>query len=443
MRSTAEPPGHFRVCAVGLMLAALLLCGCGRRAAPPPPSPPPPATTLSFAYWALSPTEINTVHELVGEFERTHPNVQVRLIEVTDRYYDKLTTMFAARTGPDVFSVNYGRLGDFARHGLVADLAPLVRGHEGLQAGTFVGAAWEAFSNIGEALGKPGLWGLPRDWGPTNLLMYNRQLLAAAGVEEPAPQWTWKQFAQACHKLTAKTADGSTRFGAAVCLYPYAAGAWIAQAGGDLRRHKDGAWLNTQECAEALGFLRGLVDEGAIAPADPAHDQSLTQFQTGRAALAFATPYSLGELRRKEGLQWGVAPPPVGRRQATGCIPTGIAVSAACARKDLAAEFVEFWVTEGAQRVARAGFCVPAWRQALSGPALEEGFGAQTAQVLREAAGYARPIPVARELPYETLQTELRKALDAIFVRSESPSDALQAANRRLTDAAAARREGP
>jgi multiple sugar transport system substrate-binding protein len=437
-----RPNARLSAGAAGFVLAALLLCGCGRREATFSP-PDPPATTLSFAYWALSPTEINTVHELVSQFERSHPQVQVHLVEVTDRYYDKLTTMFAVHSEPDVFAVNYGRLGDFARHGLVADLAPLVAERPKLGREMFVGAAWEAFASIGEALGRPGLWGLPRDWGPTNLLVYNPDLLAAAGVEAPAPQWTWEQFAEACRKLTGNTADGRRRYGAAICLYPYAAGAWIAQAGGDLRKRADGACLGTEECTEAARFLRSLMDEGAVAPTDPAHDQSLTQFEAGRAALAFATPYNLGELRGKEGVRWGVAVPLVGRQRATGCIPTGIAVSAGCAHKELAADFVEFWVTEGAQRVARAGYCVPAWRAASDGPSLDEGFGAEAAKVLREAASYARPIPVMGELAYEVLQTELRKALDAVFVKGQAPEEAFAAADRRLAAAEQMQRQDP
>jgi multiple sugar transport system substrate-binding protein len=428
--------------AAGLLLAALLLCGCERREVASP-SPDPPATTLRFAYWALSPTEINTVHELVAQFEHAHPKVQVRLIEVTDRYYDKLTTMFAAHSEPDVFSVNYGRLGDFARHGLVADLTPLVAQRPALRPEAFVASAWEAFAGIGEALEKPGLWGLPRDWGPTNLLVYNRDLLAAAGVEPPAPNWTWEQFAGACRKLTGKAADGGRRYGAAVCLYPYAAAAWIAQAGGDLRLRPDGTWLATEQCSQAVTFLRTLMDEGVMAPSDPAHDQSFTQFQTGRAALAFATPYNLGELRRMESLRWGVAAPLVGRRQATGCIPTGIAVSATCPHKNLAADFVEFWITQGAEKVARAGYCVPAWRRALDSSALEEGFGKDVAAVLRAAATYAYPIPVARELPYETLQTHLRKALDGVFVKHQAPAEVLAATDRQLRAALTTVREGP
>lgn len=431
----------FIVGAASLLLAALLPCGCGRQVAATTATKPP-LTSLSFAYWALSPTEINTVHELVARFERSHPRVQVRLIEVTDRYYDKLTTMFAAHREPDVFATNYGRLGDFARHGLVADLRPLVEGRERLRPDAFVGAAWEAFAGIGEVLGKPGFWGLPRDWGPTNLLVYNYDLLAAAGVEAPAPQWTWEQFASACRKLTGKTAEGRRRYGAAICLYPYAAAAWIAQAGGDLRR-PDGAWMGSKECVRAVSFLRGLIDEGVMAPADPAHDQSFTQFQTGRAALVFVTPYDLGELRRKEGLRWGVAVPLVGKQQATGSIPTGIAVSASCAHRGLAADFVEYWVTEGAQEVARAGYCVPAWRKALQGPAMETGFGPEAARVLREAAAYARPIPIMRQVPYEVLQTELRKALDAVFVRGQAPEEALRMAERRLSAVEATRRQGP
>lgn len=432
-----------RPCALlAVLLPALLCAGCVRRAEHGHEAQPAVAATaatpteISFAYWALSPREIEAVRELVTDFEAREPLVRVRLVEVTDRYYDKLVTLFATDNAPDVFSINYGRLGDFAREGLLTDLAPLLAASDVLRQDDFVPIALDTFADVGRALGRPGLWGLPRDWGPSNLLLFNRDLLAAEGVPEPDGAWTWNEFADAARRLTLRHADGRPeRHGAAVCLYPYAFVAWVYQNEGELFSPDERrSALAHDRTVEAAQFLVRLVREGAIAPPNPAHDQSLELFRTGRVALAFATPYTLGELRRQEGLRWGLAPPPRGRARATGCIPTGVAISARSREQQAAFRFLEHWVTEGARRVAAAGLCVPAWRPALDSPAMEahDGFGPDIAAILRETAPYARPHPVSPALTYETVLNRLRQALDAVFIRNATPTAAFARAQAAL-----------
>jgi multiple sugar transport system substrate-binding protein len=395
-------------------------------------------TEITFAYWALAPREVETVHQMVRDFEGRKPGVRVRLVEVSDKYYEKLTTMFAAGTAPDAFVINYGRLGDFARRGLLADLKPLSAATHSLGDAQFVTAAYQCFESVGRTVGRPGLFALPRDWGPTNLLVYNKDTFDAAGLAYPSPGMTWQQFAEACRRLTSKQPGaGVQRYGAAVCLYPYAFAGWVFQNGGEfLSPDGNHSRLADASVTDTVDYLKGLVTEGTVAPVSVEKDRSLEQFRQGKAAMAFVTPYSLGELRRQEGLRWGVAPPLVGMRQATGCIPTGVAISARSSHQEAAGEFVAYWATVGAENVCKAGFCVPAWRSALDSPALDEGFGAETAAVLRSATAYARPYPVSPRVPYESMLADLKRALEDVFATDKSPTQAFHDAQARI-DAAA------
>ncbi len=400
-----------------------------------------PTAEITFAYWALAPHEIQTVHELVKEFESRERRVRVRLLEPTDRYYDKLITLFAADEAPDAFAINYGRLGDFARRGLVADLTPLLAQSEEVDRAAFVPVAYDSFQGLGDLIGRPGLYGLPRDWGPTTLLVDHRDAFDAAGLPYPSGDWSWEEFTAACHQLTLKDPDGTTRcYGAAVCLYPYAAIAWFYQNDGEVfSAHSHASTLADEGNVEALRFLKSLVDAGVVVGPNPAHDESLEQFRTGRVAMTFATPYALPGLREESALRWGVAPPLVGKKQATGCIPTGVAVSARTPHLEAACRFAVFWATRGAQRVAEAGFCVPAWQPALEAIDLTgvAGFGPQMGRVIREAAPYARPHPICPHVPYERAMSHLKQALEAVFVQGADPADALQAAQDKINAEAA------
>jgi multiple sugar transport system substrate-binding protein len=400
----------------------LLLAGCARV----PLQPDRPATapqTITFAFWALEPAEVALTHQLAAQFEQAHPGLQVSVMEIPGRYYDKLSTMFAAGTPPDVMVVNYGRLGDLARRGLLADLQPLLP--RGLSLSEFLPQAADAFDGLGPTMGRHGLFALPVDWSPTNLLLYDPEALAAAGVAPPRGSWTWQQFETACRQVSS-VMTGSQR-PASLCLYPYAATAWLLQGGGALLT-SDGrrSSLAATENVRTVEFLRRLQHEKLALSPDPAQDRSLEDFQTGRAAFAFVTPYTLTTLRKHpHGRRWGLALPLHDRWQVTGCIASGVAVAARSRHIRAAAQFAAFYATEGAKARARAGWSVPAHLTTLRSPALDAAFGKQPAIVLRQAAAFAHPHPLCPLLPYEQTSQALRHALEQVFTGQRKPVQAL------------------
>ncbi|MHB8996400.1 MAG: extracellular solute-binding protein [Armatimonadota bacterium] len=409
-----------RLCAALALM--LLLAGCARVPLQPDQSAATPQT-ITFAFWALEPAEVALTHQLARQFEQFHPGVQVSVMEIPGRYYDKLSTMFAAGTPPDVMVVNYGRLGDLARRGLLADLQPLLP--PGLSLSEFLPQAAEAFAGIGPKMGRPGLFALPVDWSPTNLLLYDPDALAASGVASPRGSWSWQQFEDACRKLSS-VMTGNRR-PASLCLYPYAAASWLLQGGGTLLA-PDGkrSTLGAAENVRTVEFLRRLQHEKLALSPDPAQDRSLEDFQTGRAAFAFVTPYTLTSLRKHpRGRRWGLALPLRDRRQVTGCIPSGVAVAARSPHLQTAAQFAAFYATEGARARAAAGWSVSAHLTALQSPALDAAFGKAPAGVLRQAAARAVPHPLSPLLPYEQTSQALRHALEQVFSGQRGPVQAL------------------
>ncbi len=397
---------------------------------------------LTFAFWAIDRREVALVHAMAEEFERAEPSVDVRVLEVAGRYYEKLMTLFAADDPPDVFVGNYGRLGDFARRGLLADLTRFVAQDPTLGRRHFVRAAFDAFAGLGQAVGRPGLYALPRDWGPTGLLLYDVEAVQDAGLLSPDRGWTWSQYAAACRKLTVRDATGRvTRYGGSVNLYPYSVIGWLYQNGAEVWS-PDGCTctLESPACVEALSFIAGLAQEGVVLPPDPTHDDTLDAFEQGRVATALITPYSFSALRQCRSIRWKVAPPLRGKRVACGCIPSGLAVSAGCPEPEVAYRFARFCVTRGAERYAESALAVPAYLPALHSRALSspEGFGPY-APVLRAAAVHARPYPIAPEVAYEEVLAAVREALDEVFALRAAPAEALCAAADRINRAPAGR----
>lgn len=422
-----QPPA--RQVVLGLLALSLLSFGCARRVAAPVTAIP-----LVFSFWALAPAEGELYRSLAAQYTQAHPDTPVVVREIPNRYYQHLQTLFAAGTPPDVFVVNYGRLGDFARRGVLADLDPLLATEPALRLGEYLPQAVTAFRDLGRRVGQPGLPGLPLDWGPANLLLYDGDAFAAAGVQTPRAGWTWTDWAAAAKRLTTRAADpAQRRYGASVCLYPYGALAWLYQGGGDLlsadgKRSELGSAANVR----TVEFLVAQARAGAMAPLTPGEDRAVEEFRQGRVAMAFVTPYSLGLLRRQGWeANWGVAPPLRGVRAATSCLPTALAIPRTCRAPQAALRFAAFLATEGAAARARAGLGVPAWQPAL-GEACDEGFGVEAARVLRQAAPQAIPPPVSANVSYEQMTGILREALEQVCGGGVAPAKALRAAQGRL-----------
>ena len=60
---------------------------------------------LRYTGWG-GPQEKKTTQNVIDEFEKTHPNVEVEYIHIPTDYNTKLTTMIAANQGPDVALLN-------------------------------------------------------------------------------------------------------------------------------------------------------------------------------------------------------------------------------------------------------------------------------------------------------------------------------------------------
>lgn len=400
-----------------LLSLALLLCltAAGCRLV----SRTPTATPLTFAFWALDPGEVALTHQLVDEYER-QSGVHVEVLEIPHGYYEKLSTMFAGGTPPDLMVVNYGRMTDLARRGLLADLRPLVSQRADLGLDGLVAPARAAFATPA---------GLPVEWNPANLLLYDPETLAEAGVR-PGSGWSWEEFAAACRTLK-RTLPRNQR-AAAICLYPYATYSWLRQGGGEVVDAAGQIVLDSAQNVRTLEFLQRLEREGLTTALDPSEDRSLEEFRARKVAMVFVTPYSLAVLRKSQSDRpWAVMAPLHDRARATGCLASAIVMSRDCRNPDAASDFLGYYVTTASQRRTAGGYCASAWGEGAAAE-LEAGFGPDVAKLLQWQAGQAHVFPAVPGLSYELVSGELRLALERVFSGKVEPGTALEQAAAKL-----------
>jgi ABC-type glycerol-3-phosphate transport system substrate-binding protein len=245
--------------ALGAVFLALAL-SCSRRTATRP---------VEVSFWQTWPVEALT--PLVRRFEAANPTIHVVLNRLpAEGAGDTLALAAQAGRPPDLVELTPEQTARFIDEGLlsdwsagVADLKPTVRG-------------WELCS-LGDAI-----YGLP--WLlRTRVLVYNRALLARAGLDSTRAPETWDELKLAAARIQ-KLEPGVHGFGLPAApgerfstFMPFA---W-ANGGELLSARLDSCRIGSAENAEALAFLVSLVPVSLVAD----RDSIAREFQRGRLGL--------------------------------------------------------------------------------------------------------------------------------------------------------------
>jgi ABC-type glycerol-3-phosphate transport system substrate-binding protein len=283
-------------------------------------------------------------------------------------------------------------------------------------------------------------------WNSTQMMFYNKDMLAAAGVEapsaDPADRWTWEQTAEAGR---AAQAAGS-EFG--------------------LLLEQVEAYYQLQPLVESLGGGSGVIgddmlelditNEGwntamewygetfasGLSPRGVGGFQTSAVFSDQKVAFFVGGPWDVGAFAANAAFDWGVAPQPY-FEGGTEVTPTGswsLGINAASPNKAAAEEFLEFAALDPAGNLATtdAQTIVPANTEAaaLYLPKLEELGGENSAGVAQlitsevENTGVARPLTVG----YVQFESLINQAF-ADIRNGSNARDRLEQASTQIEDA--------
>lgn len=331
-------------------LSAVFLAGCRSAEAP-----------ISFMVFGDAP-EFAAYEALVAAFEEAHPALDVALTHIPSQndYRTRLATDFAAGSPPDVALLNYRRFGAFAAAGQLEPLGPYLDGSDVIDRADFYPITLESFTWGGE------LVCIPQNISSL-VVYYNRDLFAAAGVPEPADDWTWDDFLAAAQALTRDLdGDGATDqygLGAEASLYRLAPFIW--QNGGrivDDPANPARLGLTREPSLVAFEWFVALQTEHGVVPNREAEVSidSETRFVQGTTAMYLNSRRGTPTYREAAGFDWDVAPLPRGAQAAGVLHSDAYCLSAAAADKDAAWTFIEFANSpEGQAIIARSGRTVP------------------------------------------------------------------------------------
>ena len=375
-----------------LLIVCLLLSGCGGGS----------QGKVSFMVFG-DPAELAAYQKLVAAFEAKYPEVQVELRHVAGQgdYQQQLVTAFSAGAEPDVMLLNYRRVLQFAARGGLEPVGAYLDQSQALHATDFYPQALEAFQWDGQT------WCVPQNISSL-VVYYNRGLFDLAGLPYPADGWTWDDFLRTARTLTSDL-DGDgliDQYGAGVSPELFRLAPFIWQNGGALVDDPVQPSRLTLDSPAALDAFQWFVDlqvSQHVVP-DAAAEQaesSENRFMNGRLAMFFNSRRGVPAYRTVAGLDWDVAPLPVGALAAGILHSDAYCMAAKTGDKDSAWLLIEFANSvEGQTLMAGTGRTVPSLMRVAESPAfLDPGQLPVSSRVFLDAIPLLRRVPLLPEWP--------------------------------------------
>jgi multiple sugar transport system substrate-binding protein len=348
------------------VLVSMILSACGQ-AATPTAVPEVPAVTeapvvteapaateapmaepvnLKLSIWG-SDLDTQVYQNRLDLFTAKNPDIKVELIYIPSDYSQKVQTMIAGGTAPDIIQLSED-VHSYSSKGQIISLNDFVaKDNLDLKARYGeTGGLTTAYSMNGN------LYAMP-DRGGALILYYNKDMFDAAGLSYPTKDWTWVEFLDATQKLTIRDGDTVTQYG-------FAAGGWwpwwmsfIYMNGGAVLDANGQPVANSPEAVEAIQFYNDLVYKYEVAPSPEDYANLGTNspdplFAQGKVAMSTTGFWGIGGLKDAT-FNWDIAPLFKNKKNATVVFGSGFAISKDCQNPEAAWKVIDFLTSEEGQ----------------------------------------------------------------------------------------------
>jgi multiple sugar transport system substrate-binding protein len=252
------------------------------------------------------PAELNAFREVVRRFEERQDDVDVRLVEASDRddLLARLATSFAGGSPPDLFLLNYRFYGQFAARDVLEPLQARLDVSEALDEDDFYEQALDAFRRDGQLICMPQ--------NISSLVVYyNRDLFRERGVPEPHAGWTWDEMVQKAVALTEDTdGDGNVdQYGLGVEPSIIRVAPFVWSNGGDVVDDPERPTRFTLDTPEARAALDAFFDLRRLHLAIPTEEEheaedDESRFVNGRTAMVMSSRRATPSFRTITEFDW-------------------------------------------------------------------------------------------------------------------------------------------
>ncbi|MEE1230003.1 MAG: ABC transporter substrate-binding protein, partial [Phascolarctobacterium sp.] len=220
---------------------------------------------VQIEYWHVAAESFGgaTVKELVADFNKKHPNIEVTAKYNPDMYKgltQNLQAAIASGKNPDVVQMGYSFLNYAAENLQYTDLNKAFKeaGDENFMKDNFLPNVLNlAQTEDGKQIGLPYSVSVP-------VLYYNPEIFAKAGLDANNPPKTWDEVSKAAKQIKDKT--GNMGFFMQEYADNWAQQGLIESNGGQMLKKVNGkvqAGFDTPEAAQAYQLLADMVKNGS------------------------------------------------------------------------------------------------------------------------------------------------------------------------------------
>jgi multiple sugar transport system substrate-binding protein len=346
-RKVAPKLGH-----IALWLVALALLVACTPVASPGAAPGTGSTGASdgpveirLASYGLGDAWNQALEDTLEPFRAENPNIQVTIeFRPIDGYWDKLQTEYAAGNAPDITINQMNWVVPGAARGMFVDLQPFID-RDQLDMGAYFYPMEPEWGWQGGMYG-----GLLYAGGQA--LYINKDLLAAAGLDFPADDWTWDDMLTYAQQLTD---PDNNQWGVHMSPLnvPYWSTSFIHGAGGTvLNENNDACTLTSEEARAGLQFVADLIFVHNVMPSPSSLQGQENPFLTGKVAIYFGGTWQEGQIREAD-FDWDFAHMPVNADTGIRRVQMGSnawSIVSTTQHQEEAWQVINFLMGEGGQR---------------------------------------------------------------------------------------------
>ena len=361
--------------AVALLVTALAACTPDGKT---PPVSTVTATTgpsqVSLAVYGPAPV-ISAYTTIAARFNARHPSISIAVkpYATHDEAMQALAESVGTRAAPDIFLAGADDLDQLRRMKANQRVDGMLTERNVDFGDGYERIALEAFSD------DSALQCMPVDVSPL-VVYYNARLVHLAklrppgqGVPNSDDGWRFEDFAAA-----ARQASSSTTRGVYVAPDLAQVAPFVFSGGGqvvDDTQSPTSLTLAGGASESALRLLLELVRNPALtfSPKQLAKQDVVSRFKAGQLGMMLGFRDLTPELRKQQGLSFGVMPVPRLRKSATVASISGLCVKPGLANRGPVADFLAYLVGQEASRIlAATGYVTPANSEALHSEDFEQ-----------------------------------------------------------------------
>lgn len=302
--------------------------------------------TITLSHWG-SETDEKTYRERADLYEASHPGVKIEINYIPTDYIQKMNTMFAGGTAPDI-AVFAEEIHSFSSKGMLLPLDDYVK-EAGIDVAGRVGQAMaDAYSYNGN------LYGIA-DRGGSMVLYYNKDMFDAAGIEYPTSDWEWDDMLKASIAMTGGSGEDEHWGYATENWWAYWM-TWIYQAGGRVIDENGNLAINSPESVKGLKFLQELTTKYDVMPTREEYANmgsgayAGSVFAQGKVGMVPCGLWMLSSLQDVD-FEYGIVEMFGGPEKVTAPFSNAMTISSTCKHPDIAFDIINFMTDIEAQEI--------------------------------------------------------------------------------------------